>query len=138
MHITGPIPDDLASFRAKVERLARVINAPLDLLPAYDYWVEGNHAEHKYGGYHLVDVEKGQEGKRVTVSTEEDLMYEIFSAVASEMASHHAAQFPSPNKNFRQDYFDRQVELLALLSQDWATKARERKKDILRKYPLKG
>ena len=134
---TGPIPDDLIPLRMEVERLATVINAPPDLLPAYDYWVEGYHVEHKYGGYHLVLVERGQQIERITVSTVDELLYHVFSTVTWNMAFESSRQSTGAVKDLRRIYFPKKVELLAMLSKDWAAKAKIEQDAILNAHPFR-
>jgi len=135
----------LAEIKERVTELAAKIGAKEQSLPTYGHSRDfgSTHIEVDHRGYHFVVVERGKELKRLTTTGLDDLLFFVFETVAAEMAS----SYQLPNKYRRQSrtnepqdhrrlLFAKQLELLAVLSTDWATRKSKTFEEILRKAPF--
>lgn len=129
----------LDEIKKKVNELALKINAPTDLLPTY-----GQSRDFAYphievdnvGLLHYVIVERGQELSRKTTNKLDDLLYWIFSGITFSMATDYELKNRIEDKDSRRIMFDKQEELLGILSDTWRQKESEDHKRILTNYPF--
>lgn len=127
----------LAEVEATVKHVAARLGEPTGL-PTFGYTVDGGHphVEVDGRGYHYVSVERGQEQRRDTTATLDELLYWIFRdatfgiAVAYELAHRVAGQ------DFRRILFARQVELISRLDPRWRERCADEQREILRKHPF--
>jgi hypothetical protein len=127
----------LNEIKREVKRLARLIDTPDNVLPTFGYSKDfaRPHLEVDAAGYHYVVVERGQELKRDTTSDLDTLLYNVFGTVTHELASHYEVTHRVEGQDSRRLLFQKQVELLALLSPAWANfKAMEHDK-VLQQHP---
>ena len=124
----------LAEIKAKVDELAGKIDASSNILPTYGHSEDAArpHIEVDSRGYHYVVVERGEELKRITTINLDDLLYHIFEAVTFSLASDYEVTHRIPGQDFRRLLFKHQVELLSLLSTQWAERASARHERLLR------
>jgi len=122
-----------------VEDIATKINAPKDLLPTYGYSRDFAypHIEvDNVGLFHFVIVERGQELNRKTTDSLDTLLYWIFSGVTFSMACDYELKHRMEEKDCRRIMFDKQEELIGVLSGTWRQKENEEHKNILKSYPF--
>lgn len=127
----------LAEVEAAVKHVAARLGEPTGL-PTFGDSVDGGHphVEVDGRGYHYVVVERGQEQRRDTTASLDELLYWIFRdatfgiAVAYELAHRVAGQ------DFRRILFARQVELVTRLDPRWGERCAGEQQQILRKHPF--
>ena len=129
----------LPEIKAGVDRLASKINAPENLLPTYGYSEDfaRPHIEVDSRFYFYVVVERGQELDRKWAPFLDQLLEWIFVGVTSQMAGTYELTHRVKSQDFRRIMFARQIELLALLSPDWANRENERHQAILKCHPFR-
>lgn len=113
----------LESIRADVERLGLRIGAPDHLLPTYG-------ASEDFARPHIevvedglmawVVVERGQKFDRRITYDRDELLYWVFAAVTSSMASDHEVAHRVGDEDPRRLLFSHQLELLRTLDPRWA------------------
>ncbi len=128
----------LDEIKAEINRLAAQIGAPEDLLPTYGYSEDGArpHIEVDAGRYHYVVLECGEELSRITSTDLGELLYHVFAAITFELACKYELKHRIPHQDFRRLLFQRQVELLAMLSPKWSEIESQDHERILQQYPL--
>jgi hypothetical protein len=89
------------------------------------------------GEYHFVVVERGSELRRSSTNDLDELLYWVFSGVASKMASRFELRNRRHGEDFRRQMFSRRLELLNLLSPAWAEKEKARLDEILSRHPFR-
>jgi hypothetical protein len=124
----------LTEIKAKVDELAGKIGASGYVLPTYGHSEDGArpHIEVDSQGYHYVVVERGEELKRITTTSLDDLLYHIFEAVTFSLAGDYEVTHRIPGQDFRILLFKHQVELLSALSTQWAERTSARHERLLR------
>lgn len=129
----------LNDIRNIVQELANKINAPTDLLPTFGYSKDFAypHIEVDNVGFlHYVIVERGQELDRRITDKLDDLLYWIFATVTFSMSCDFELKNRIEGKDFRRMMFDKQEELLGLLSDTWAQKEQVEHQKILKNHPF--
>ena len=129
----------LSEIRNEIECLAKRIDAPDSALPTYGYSEQSGRPaiEADEGGYHYVGAERGHEFERITTQSIDEILYQVFRSVTHELASDYELQHRIQGKDSRELLFLRQIELLSLLSPQWATRRSEEVRKILERYPLR-
>ena len=129
---------ELDWFRAEVERLAAVIDAPPEYLPTYGYSKDfaRSHVEFRDGRYHFVVGEGGRELERVSSVDPRDILYEVFEAITFTMAGDHEVRRRRPGEDSRRQLFAVQLQLLGLLSEEWRERTRAHLDEVLRLHPF--
>ncbi|HUK90185.1 MAG TPA: Imm63 family immunity protein [Blastocatellia bacterium] len=128
----------LDEIEYEVERLAAVIGASARALPTFGRSEDGArpHIEVDGSHYHYVVVERGEELRRETTSSLDELLYYVFEAVTFSMAMNYEAAHRVESQDCRRLIFRRQIELLSQLSPEWAeTESRDHDR-ILREHPF--
>jgi hypothetical protein len=128
----------LPQIKTEVDRLAAKIGAVGYVLPTYGHTEDGArpHIEVDERGYHYVVVERGEELKRVTTAVLDELLYHVFQSVSFELACDYELHHRIPQQDFRRLLFQRQVELLSLLSAQWAERRAAEHRRILEAHPF--
>ncbi len=126
-------------IRKKVKELASKINVPDNLLPYYKY-SNGEQSPlieiDKNGNFHYVLIERGKEFERKTTENIDELLYWIFSSITSLMAFEYELKNRIEEKDFRRIAFDKQIELLSVLNENWSKKEHEKHLQILKFHPF--
>ena len=129
----------LADIKAEVDRLAAIIGATgYHALPTYGRTEDfaRPHIEADSRGYHFVVVERGQELDRFTTHELDDLLYRIFCGVTFSLAIDYELAHRIETQDCRRIGFQRQVDLLAQLSKQWADRQAAEHDRILREHPF--
>jgi len=127
----------LSEIKVDVDRLAGIIGAPENILPTYG-WCEGSarpHIELDDRGYHYVVSERGQELQRITTWNLDTLLGHIFDSVSFGMAAKYELHHRIQGQDSRRLLWKRQLELLRILSPEWAALRSSEIDDILQKHP---
>jgi hypothetical protein len=127
------------NIRRKVEELAKKIDAPANLLPTYKYsfgealpLIEID----KHGKLHYVLIERGEEFERRTTENLDELLFWIFSSITASMAFKYELENRIEDKDCRRIAFDKQIELLSILNENWSQKEHEEHLQILKSHPF--
>ena len=124
----------LENIKTVVDHLALKINAPRHLMPGY------GHSTRKDQVYIKVDkhgqlcyvIDDGA-GKREYPSPDiNDLLYMVLRHIASSMAIEYVENNVIEKKDYRRQYFSKQLELLSMLSKDWRDRAEQEHQAILK------
>ena len=128
----------LAEIEAEVLRLAARLDVASRALPTFDRSEDGArpHIEVTAAGYHYVVVERGQVLRRDTTTSLDDLLYTVFAGVTFDLACRWEASHRVRGRDFRRVLFQKQVELLATLSPEWARREADAHAEILRGHPF--
>jgi len=128
----------LVEIEAEVDRLAYKIGACGSVLPTYGYSEDlaRPHIEVDSRGYHYVIIERGREEKRLTTQSIDELLYIIFDDVSFSLATEYEFAHRVPGKDFRRLLFHYQVELMTILSKQWAERLINYHQQILQRYPF--
>ncbi len=132
--------ESLHKVEAEVVRLAGLIGAADDFcIPTFGGYRRGGDNEYcvevDENGYRYFFTERGQATTTVTTSDLDELFYHIFQPVTSELANHYATQHRIANQDQRRLSFQKQVELLAVLSPQWADRTAKKHTLILQSNP---
>ena len=129
----------LREVKEVVSELAKKINAPSSLLPTFGFSKDFAypHIEvDKNGNLHFVVVERGKEIERKTTSEIDELLYWIFEDIVFSMASEYELNNRVTGMDTRRILFNKQVELLGMLSESWQQKLIYRHESILKNSPF--
>jgi len=128
----------LATIRKKTTDIARIINAPRDLLPTFGSTRDfGNpHIEVDKKNYHYVIVERGIEWERSTTQNLNELLYWIFNDVTFQMACDYEVKNRVNNQDFRRELFRKQLEFMKNINSDFSKKLEEEIREILKNHPF--
>ena len=129
---------DLPQIERQVRSIAARIGAPDDLLPTFGRTRDGAHpnVEVNETGYHFVVVERGEELERATFADVDGLLEKIFRSVTFSMAMNHRSGLRMSGRDPRRAMFARQVQLLAILSPEWADREARDHQAILARHPF--
>lgn len=126
-------------IRKQVRELAKKIDAPANLLPTYKYsfgealpLIEVD----KQGKLHYVRIERGKEFERRTTENPDELLFWIFSGITASMAFKYELENRIEDKDCRRIAFDKQIELLSILNENWSEKKHEEHLQILKNHPF--
>ena len=97
---------NLKEIKIKVDSLARIIEAPNNLLPTYGTpRGDGNpYIQCDYFVYHLIYEERGQEIDRKTAFDIDDLLFWVFEGVTHVMAKNFELKNRHSNEDLK-EYF---------------------------------
>jgi hypothetical protein len=129
----------LPEVESRVRELARRIGAPDHVLPTFGYSEDGArpHVEiDRDGLLHYVVVERGQESCRDTAPDLEVLLWYVFRNATFSMACDFELKNRVPLRDSRRTIFAKQVELLGLVSPEWAERKRREHEFTLMRYPF--
>jgi len=118
-----------AHIEAEVKRIASVLGAPSQLLPAVGHLNggEGAHIEVDSYGYHYVVMERGVELDRHFTIDLDDLLFYTFDNVASELANQvlHSSSVGADDRSADIHHLTK-LQMLGWLSSAWRERARRR------------
>jgi len=129
----------LDDIKKIVVELALKIHAPTNLLPSYGQqtWDAHPYIEVDNLGFMFYIIsERGQEYERKITEIIDDLLYWIFANVTFSMASDFELKNRIEDRDCRRIMFDKQEELLGLLSDNWRQKENAEHKSILKNHPF--
>ncbi|OAB29202.1 Immunity protein 63 [Flavobacterium fryxellicola] len=129
----------LDDIKKIVVELALKIDAPPNLLPSYGQqtWDAHPYIEVDNLGFMFYIIsERGQEYQRKITEKIDDLLYWIFANVTFSMASDFELKNRIEDRDCRRIMFDKQEELLGLLSDNWRQKENAEHKSILKNHPF--
>lgn len=115
-------------IRKEVERYAKIIEAPLNLLPTYGVSRDLAHPYIDIIGQDLYFLakERGKEVLRERASDLHDLMFKVFKSITFHMALNYELQHRVEGQDFRIIFFAEQERLLGILDQQWEHETRKR------------
>jgi hypothetical protein len=127
----------LETIRRKVSKLAKVIDAPKDLIPTFGHSIDFGtpNIEADGDGYHFVVEERGQVLEKRTTADIDELLYWIFESITFSMASDYELRNRLPDVDSRRLLFERQLELLDRVKHGFTGKKESEIKDVLREHP---
>jgi hypothetical protein len=128
---------DLAQIEEEIGRLADLIDASQAVLPTYGF-SDGNgrpHIEVDERGYHYVSTERGHEFDRWTTQRADVLLYAVFRSVTFELASKYELEHRVAHRDARRLLFQKQIEIMSVLSETWATRLSTEKEQLLQLFP---
>jgi hypothetical protein len=127
----------LAEIETKVNELAQKIEAPQSILPTYGYSdpTERPHVEVSAVAYYYIVTERGQELSRYTAFDIDDLLYKIFDDITFDLSIKYEMSHRIMTQDSRRMHFQRQVELLSILSPNWAKRESQKHDEILKRHP---
>ncbi|HSL44574.1 MAG TPA: Imm63 family immunity protein [Anaerolineales bacterium] len=127
----------LNGIKSEIDRLAAKIEAPKSLLPTYGHSIDGAHPhiEVDARGYHYIVVERGQEDSRVTTTSLDELLFEVFKHITFSLACQYELKHRIEGQDFRRLLFRYQEALLSMLSSEWAEREAREHERILQNYP---
>jgi hypothetical protein len=128
----------LYEIEIKVNELAQKIGAPQNILPTYGYSEQTArpHVEVSAWAYYYVVAQSGQEVSRYATIDVDQLLYKIFVDVTFALAVTYASENRIENQDIRRLVFQRQVELLTLLSPQWGERQAQEQAQILKQAPF--
>lgn len=129
----------LEDIKKTVGELATKISASEILLPTFGYSIDEAHPHVEVddkGLLHYVTVERGQEQSRETTDEVNTLLYWIFKDVTFSMACNYELKNRIEDKDCRRLMFEKQEELLGILTDAWKRKQEEEHRRILEKNPF--
>ena len=128
----------LSEIEVKVNELAQKIGAPQNILPTYGYSEQTarSHVEVDSRAYSYVVAQSGQEVSRYTTRDIDQLLYKIFADVTFGFSVRYAEENLIENEDIRRLAFQRQVELLTLLSPQWGVRGFHEHAQILKQAPF--
>lgn len=129
----------LEDIKKKVNELATKINASEILLPTFGDSLDEAHPHIEVddkGLMHYVTVERGWEQSRETTDELDTLLYWIFKDATFSIACNYELKNRIENKDCRRIMFEKQEELLGMLSDVWKQKQKEEHRSTLEKHPF--
>jgi hypothetical protein len=129
----------LEEIKSEVDRMAAVIGASNYAgLPTYGFSRDAAqpHIEVDSTAYYWVVVERGHELDRFTTAEVDALLERVFTTVTFELATSYELAHRVGLTDCRSLIFQRQIELLSMLSPRWAQAESERHAHILGTHPL--
>lgn len=128
----------LSEIEVKVHELAQKIGAPQNILPTYGYSEQTArpHVEVSPRAYFYVIAQSGQEVSRYATRDVDELLYKIFADVAFELSVRYAEKNRIEYQDIRRLVFQRQAELLTLLSAQWGERMSQEQAQILEQAPF--
>ena len=121
-----------------IDQVAGKINPPQNDLPTYGNSEQGDgvYVEADLSGYQLIFAERGHEIERSITLDIDDLLYRIFEGVTFGLACNYELAHRIEEQDCRRIMFQRQVELLSILSPQWGERAKQGLDQILISHPF--
>ncbi|MCB2365949.1 immunity 63 family protein [Clostridium tagluense] len=91
----------------------------------------------KKSAYHYVISEKRQEIKHQVTKNLDELLYSTFKYITFEMACDYEVRNRMEGQDFRRLLFNKQLELINLISEEFSLLLKTEIEVILKKYPFK-
>ncbi len=130
--------ENLEEIRNVIEELAAIIGASGQELPTYGY-SQGDarpHLELDESRYHYVISERGNEYIRVSSKDLDEILYRVFDFATAELGRKYQMQHFRYGQDPRKQIFAKQLELLSMLSEDWAARTKENQQEQIKKLPF--
>jgi hypothetical protein len=132
--------EKLYKVEAEVLRLAVLIGAADHYyLPTFGGYKRGGDDEYcielAEDGYEYFYIERGVRRLELTTGDLNDLLYRIFQTITSSLAGDYMSRHRHVNQDYRRVKFQKQVELLAVISPQWSARQAEEHDAILRNQP---
>ena len=132
--------EKLYQVEAEVLRLAALLGAADHYyLPAFGGYKRGGDDEYcielSEEGYEYFYIERGVKRSDMTTGDLNELLYCIFQNITSSLAGDYASRHQHVNHDYRRVKFQRQVELLAVISPQWSARQAKEHDIILRNQP---
>ncbi|MBU3130148.1 Imm63 family immunity protein [Clostridium tagluense] len=115
------------------------INTPIYHLPTFGVNEDYTRPEIrvKKSAYHYVISEKRQEIKHQVTKNLDELLYSTFKYITFEMACDYEVRNRMEGQDFRRLLFNKQLELINLISEEFSLLLKTEIEVILKKYPFK-
>jgi hypothetical protein len=128
----------LSEIEVKVNELAQKVGAPQNILPTYGYSEQTArpHVEVSPQAYYYVVAQNGQEVSRYATRDIDQFLYKIFVDITFGLAVTYAEKNRIENQDIRRLAFQRQIELLTLLSPQWGERGSQEHAQILKQAPF--
>ncbi|WP_439538071.1 Imm63 family immunity protein [Sphingomonas sp.] len=133
-----PNLESLDAISGRIKHLASTICAPGTYLPTF--------AQSRHDGtphievdrqYHWIVCERGYEIQRRSTSDLDELLFWVFSSVTFSMAMDFELDHRRDGEDCRRQIFQKQEELLSLLSEPWADREARDHQARLRENPFR-
>ena len=138
---SGPDPAPLltlAEFEAEVYRRGALIEAPSRYLPTFGTVEQtarpGILVDTQ--GYTWIVAERGTDFERFTTTDLDKILFAVFESVAAMMASDYELKHRVEGQDHRRLYFQYQIDLLAILSPEWAKRSQPYFAKVLERHPF--
>lgn len=130
---------NLPALQTVVEALADKIGAPSHSLPSYGISDQTGRPHIEISQvYHYVVAERGSEHSQAVTAELDLLLYWVFKDVTSLVAGEYELEHRRAAEDGRRLRFEKQLELLAQLSSDWAARQRADQAAILVLRPFQN
>jgi hypothetical protein len=130
--------ESLDVISGRIKRLASTIHAPAPYLPTFaQSRHDGSHHIEVDRQYHWVVCERGYELQRRSTSNLDELLFWVFSSVTFSMAMDFELDHRRDGEDCRRQIFQRQEELLSMLSETWADREARDHKARLEENPFR-
>ncbi len=128
----------LPEIKAKVDKLAKIIDASQDVLPTYGFSAQDGrpHIEIGSQGYYYLVLDRDAVCDRLVTKDIDELLYKIFDFATSELAKKDKSTRRIEDRDPRRFWFQRQVELLSMISSSWAERKSKEHEEILQQHLL--
>ena len=115
------------------------IHVPKKYYPSIQFGdsYESTFIEISDNAYYLIFMERGQELERKKFLHVDDLLFEIFKYITSNMAIWYEANHRIVGRDFRRTMFAYQLELMGKLKSEWQCKLQQEIESILDRHPYK-
>lgn len=125
---------ELADFQAEYAVLCRHVEGSGELL--FSRRDDGSpHIEYAHGKYHYVVTERGSEWERRTTADKNEALYWCVSDLVWGMAGNYELKTRVSGFYTRRVIFDKEVELMAQINPEWATRKADEIRVILERSP---
>lgn len=127
----------LPTIRKKVKKLAKIVNAPLELtkVSGSPDWMGGMYVEVDSSGYHYINYERGMEYERCTTKDFQELLYWILKDITYDIASNYELLNREPNVDLRRLLFRKWIELIGTIDAEFQKRLDEDITKILKDAP---
>lgn len=128
---------DIDFLKNEVEKKGKIIGAPKALLLVHEAPLSDGtpYVEIKGGDCFYVSSERGHEIFRHKIASLDDLLYRIFDRITMRMAIDYELDNRVTNQDCRRIIFDKKLELLGRLDNEWRKIESDKIRHILQDYP---
>jgi len=95
------------------------------------------HVEKIEDAFHWIVTERGSEFQRKTTTSRHEIEYWLISGVVSALSIRYEVKNRIKGQDFRRLMFKKRIELMNLISTEWAIKLENEIKNILKEHPYK-
>jgi hypothetical protein len=128
----------LPEIEERVDKLAKIIGASEDVLPTYGFSAQDGrpHIEIGSQGYYYLVLDRDIVCDRLVTKDINELLYKIFDFSTSELAKRYKTTHRVEYQDPRRLWFEYQVEILSLISSQWAERKSKEHEEILQQHPF--